>query len=712
MTEFNLLQLSEQQPGWCEFTTDAGLLLRIEASALGVFRVRIGEATKLDDTKLNPRAKARQSLLLARTEILSEFDVDSFEQGWRLTQSNTAVEVGRSPFSLRFYQDGQLVLSVGEFAQTTSQDSSSLSLTLAIKADESVYGLGRSDCFDRRGQRIVSDEHVENFFPLAWSAKGWGMFVHSLHRMIHEIALSRKEPNYHVEVVDGVLDIFFYIGNPVDIFNQFSATTGRPGQPPLNSMGIWLDQCQGQSLDEMGQIVDELGEAGFAADTFNLSPPSLFAFANDKLGLDWDETRVGDVRHFTKERLKGARHLCLPAFPGIPVDTLLFRDLEDRAWLLLDDDNQAYILDTPAGKVGLLDLTHKDAYQFWQSRLQQLLDNTDTGLSIAYPITIPDGVNARYGDTGAFLRQQYPLWLEQSLFDAQAFDKTPSEAYVRRSSLSLNSPRSMGMYIQQSVSGFEHLGQLLQNHLSVQASGVIAQSHVIRFASRDKRLYLRLLALSVFCPGFSFMADKSSLPMAFDGKTQEIAKVFWDLRYRLIPYVLGAIEDATRTGLPVQRIMALAFPQDEWAHQYHQQYLLGPALLVAPILDDTDRKSIYLPAGDAWWDLNTGIRYEGGQVLDYQCEIDTIPVFGREGHMLCLGPVLNGLTDFNSARILEEVWLFGMPLHNPVVMRNKIRVMQMQGSSYIRGFEGLKILSSEGLEVKRRGAEVRISKER
>jgi alpha-D-xyloside xylohydrolase len=80
--------------------------------------------------------------------------------------------------------------------------------------------------------------------------------------------------------------------------------------------------------------------------------------------------------------------------------------------------------------------------------------------------------------------------------------------------------------------------------------------------------------------------------------------------------------------------------------------------------------------------------------------------------MLCLGPVLKNLGEFNTARILDEVWMFGMPLNNPVVMRNKIRVMQMQGSSYIKGLEGLRILQSEGLEVKRRGAEVRISRER
>ncbi|HCN70418.1 MAG TPA: glycosyl hydrolase, partial [Pusillimonas sp.] len=91
---------------------------------------------------------------------------------------------------------------------------------------------------------------------------------------------------------------------------------------------------------------------------------------------------------------------------------------------------------------------------------------------------------------------------------------------------------------------------------------------------------------------------------------------------------------------------------------------------------------------------------------------EALPVFGREGHMLCLGPYAPHTSEFNSARLLDEVWLFGMPEQSPAAMRNKIRVMQMQGSSYIKGLEGLKILPSEGLEVKRRGAEVRISRMR
>lgn len=709
MIEIKQLLFSKQHAGLCEFRINDAFLLRVDATFLGVFRMRIVPVTKLaklDDSKLNPRAKARQGLLLVEREISSDFDLQEIQEGWRLSHGNAVLEFRNNPVQIRFFLDDILVLHSTVLAY--DEDEQVWQLKFALAEQEPVYGLGRTrQGLNRRGQTIVSDDAQVNYMPLAWSPKGWGVFPACLQRVVHQL-----EQDYCLRLYDECLDLFFYIAPPAEVFNQFSATIGRPGQPPLRTLGVWFDQAEGQSLEDYVAQAQQLENAGFAVDTLNLSNPSWFTFTNGKLNLDWDESRTGEVRQFVNTYLKGKKHLCLPTFPGIPVETVLFRDLEDRAWLLLDDDNKAYVIDTPAGKMGLLDLTHKDAYQFWENRHQQLLDNTDTALRVSYPFAIQDGINARHGETGALLRQLYPLWLEQSLFEAQAFYKTPSEAFVQRESISMNSPRSVGVTIYSYIDSFDGLSDLLQQHLSAQASGVIAQWHCLDLGIQSSKLFLRLLALSVFSTGFSIAAGSKFLPTVFDEKTQDIAKMFWSLRYRLMPYILGVIEDSSRTGLPVQRAMALAFPEDSYAHDYEQQYLFGPALLVAPVLTEKSQKMIYLPAGEAWWDLNTGIRYEGGQILDYSCDETSIPVFGREGYMLCMGPALNSLEDFNSARILDEVWLFGMPLQNPVVMRNKIRVMQMQGSSYIKGFEGLRILQPEGLEVKRRGAEVRISRER
>jgi alpha-D-xyloside xylohydrolase len=105
----------------------------------------------------------------------------------------------------------------------------------------------------------------------------------------------------------------------------------------------------------------------------------------------------------------------------------------------------------------------------------------------------------------------------------------------------------------------------------------------------------------------------------------------------LIPYLEQCAIEAHASGLPVMRAMPLAFPGDRAAWAFDTQYMLGPALLVAPILQPGGQATIYLPPG-AWFDLWSGERLEGGRVFERNYPLERLPIFGREGETLCLGP--------------------------------------------------------------------------
>ena len=47
-------------------------------------------------------------------------------------------------------------------------------------------------------------------------------------------------------VDDAVLDLFLFAGEPGEILNQYTALTGRAGQPVLWAMGAWLQQASGE----------------------------------------------------------------------------------------------------------------------------------------------------------------------------------------------------------------------------------------------------------------------------------------------------------------------------------------------------------------------------------------------------------------------------------------------------------------------------------
>lgn len=84
------------------------------------------------------------------------------------------------------------------------------------------------------------------------------------------------------------------------------------------------------------------------------------------------------------------------------------------------------------------------------------------------------------------------------------------------------------------------------------------------------------------------------------------------LHTQLYPYLEAAQSAYRRTGLPIMRQLALAYPSDRRAGARDDEYLFGPDLLAAPVLDPGGRtRRAYLPAG-TWVDLWRSARYERG----------------------------------------------------------------------------------------------------
>jgi alpha-glucosidase/alpha-D-xyloside xylohydrolase len=120
---------------------------------------------------------------------------------------------------------------------------------------------------------------------------------------------------------------------------------------------------------------------------------------------------------------------------------------------------------------------------------------------------------------------------------------------------------------------------------------------------------------------------------------ERICRKYLELRYRLLPYLYSAIRECTQTGMPVMRALWLHYPEDPLAIARSDEYLWGPNMLVAPVVEKraTERK-IYLPRGD-WHDFWTGERLTGGREVARAVDLETIPLYVRAGSILPLGPV-------------------------------------------------------------------------
>ena len=148
-------------------------------------------------------------------------------------------------------------------------------------------------------------------------------------------------------------------------------------------------------------------------------------------------------------------------------------------------------------------------------------------------------------------------------------------------------------------------------------------------------LFARWVAIGAFSPFFrchSMINSRDAEPWAFGEEVEEISRNYIKLRYRMLPYIYSIFYEASQTGMPIQRSLAINYTHDEniYNSAYQNEYLFGPNILIAPVASTQMISKIYLPEGQ-WFDFFTDKEFTGGQEILIETGKDKIPIFIRAG---------------------------------------------------------------------------------
>ena len=153
-------------------------------------------------------------------------------------------------------------------------------------------------------------------------------------------------------------------------------------------------------------------------------------------------------------------------------------------------------------------------------------------------------------------------------------------------------------------------------------------------------LLARWTQAGAFFPFFrnhSAQGTRRQEPWTFGPEVEAICKQYITLRYQLLPYLYGLFLEAARDGAPIMRPLFWEFPDDRPGYAIDDQFLLGPALLVAPVLRQAARqRAVWLPSGADWYDFWTKQKHAGGQSITAPAPLETMPLFVRAGTILPL----------------------------------------------------------------------------
>jgi alpha-D-xyloside xylohydrolase len=113
------------------------------------------------------------------------------------------------------------------------------------------------------------------------------------------------------------------------------------------------------------------------------------------------------------------------------------------------------------------------------------------------------------------------------------------------------------------------------------------------------------------------------------------------LRYRLLPYIYALGADVHHRDGVIMRGLVMDFPADRRAWTVDDQYLFGPAFLVAPVTAFRARsRDVYLPAGASWFDFHTNRLHRGGRTISAGAPYERMPLFVRAGSIVPVGPAI------------------------------------------------------------------------
>lgn len=165
----------------------------------------------------------------------------------------------------------------------------------------------------------------------------------------------------------------------------------------------------------------------------------------------------------------------------------------------------------------------------------------------------------------------------------------------------------------------------------------------------DQELFLRWFALNSYSPLLEVLIDaggKTVWEMLNRSGVESVRRLSEE-HHLLIPYRRRLVEEYQRTGIPLVRPLFIEFSEDKDAAGIIDQYMLGEALLVAPVLRRGEAsRRVYLPHGK-WteWrfeeEISTKIHL-GGSWVHVQVPVGSIAVFQREGTSVEYGDVLRG----------------------------------------------------------------------
>jgi alpha-D-xyloside xylohydrolase len=486
-------------------------------------------------------------------------------------------------------------------------------VSFELRPGEHLCGTGeRFTHIDLFGQQIdlvnvdaggVNNARAYKNIPFLMSSRPYGMFLHSSAKIRIDIGReSTRSVQWLAE--DEPLD-FFLIGggSPERILWNYRRITGFPKLPPLWSFGAWMSRYSYRSPEQMFGVAERLRKEKYPFDVLHLDPGWL----KSDWECDWtfDASRFPDPPGFFKRLRDQGFRVSLWQYPYVTRNLPLAKLALEKGYVGKPTD--------PSSGAGLgytIDFTNPEAVAWYQGMLQRVLE---MGASL---------IKADFGEdadekaiykniAGPKMHNLYALLYQRAVWEVTHKVKKENIEWARSSWA--GSQRYPVHWGGDCHTCYEGLAGTLCGGLHFGLSGFGFWSHDIAgFVGvpdvwKDKPaedLYVRWTQVGTFTSHMRFHGTTPREPWEYPSVC-DMVREWLRFRYALIPYLYVEAQACCKSGWPMFRSLVMEWPDDPTVWGISDEYMLGSAFLVCPVLNAAGVRDVYLPEGK-WVDFWSG----------------------------------------------------------------------------------------------------------
>nr|BBH92069.1 hypothetical protein KTA_02680 [Thermogemmatispora argillosa] len=672
---------------------EAQVMLELQVLSPRIVRLRLGQPAALQ------RTRAYGMLVPgALEEVLSatygpHVPLPSLEEtttGVRLTLEGISIMLERDPFSLQITSAAApevswrtalddrnvhgLLCTPPPGLDGAPQEPPAAFWSWAIAPEEHFYGLGeRFARLDHRGTVVTlfnidawgtTTEAAYKNVPFLLSSRGYGLFVHTP----APVAFALGTPSARAALVrcgEAELDLFVFFGREArEILEAYTRLTGRATLPPRWAFGVWLSRCRYQTRAEVEEVAARARAEGVPCDVLHIDPAWL---AQPNLSCDFtvNEEAFPDLPGLIQELGERGFKVSLWELPYVSEQAPRYQEAARAGYFLRDERGEPIGADfggpPPDGrKRAIVDFTNPAARAWWQDLHRPLLRAGVAVFKTDFGEGVPLEARAANGMTGYELRNLYALLYNAAVHEVIA-QETGRPGFVWGRSGWAGTQRYPAQWGGDPKTDVAAMACTLRGGLNLALSAPGLWAHDIGGfygPPPSPELYIRWAQFGLFSPLARAHGTTPREPWAFGEEALTIFRRYARLRLRLNPYLYSLAWEAHAYGLPMLRPLLLEFPDDPIAASIDDAYLLGSALLVAPVFSEAREpvaRRLYLPAGE-WVDFWSDERLEGGRYVTRLAPLELLPVYVRAGTVLPLGPERTFLSEQPPDELTLEVY--------------------------------------------------------